>query len=339
MKEDNNPLISVMVLTYNHAPYLRQAVESILTQECTYDYEIVISDDFSTDDTRSVCLALQKEHPYKIRLVFNEKNKGVIENYFDTMAVCKGQYIADCSGDDYWITTTKLQKQVDILEQNDDIVLVHTNWKNYLHSRNIFVNDVKSIPPNYKQQILDKQDIPVFINQKNFSIVSINTCCYRKEVGLQIYAEHSKFFDKTRYTCEDYQLLLFLLTKGRFYYIDEETAVYRVLDESVSQSLDFAKQFKYRFNQTIQRADLAKEFNVSLDKYLSIESIDLFYLAFKAKRPDLARQAKQLLKEQNYNLPLKAKLIYYIAKSAFLTNSAYVCYLALRKVKRLLKKK
>lgn len=337
MKENNTPLISVMVLAYNHAPYLRQAIESVLMQECSYDYEIVISDDYSTDDTRLVCLELQKEHPEKIRLILNEKNKGVIENYFDTMSLCKGKYIADCSGDDYWISSTKLQKQVDILEQNDDVVLVHTNWKNYLQSRNIFVNDVKSVPPNYKQQLLDERDIPAFINQKNFSIVSINTCCYRREVGLRIYTEYSKYFDRNRYICEDFQLLLFLLTKGCFYYMDEEATVYRVLDESVSQSLDFSKQFKYRYSQTIQRADLAKEFDVSLNKYLSIESVDLFYLAFKAKRPDLAKQAMQLLKELDYKLPVKAKLIYYIARSPFLTDSAYVCYLVLRKLKRLLK--
>ncbi|NDW18415.1 glycosyltransferase [Dysgonomonas sp. 216] len=331
------PLVSVMVLTYNHEKYVTKAIESIIMQQCSYSYEIVISDDYSTDNTRAVLAELKQKYPDHIRLIFNEQNKGVIRNYYETMALCKGKYIADCSGDDYWLTPDKLQKQIDILENNEDVVLVHTNWKEFEQRSGTFINDIKSIHLNNKKKLLDKKDIPDFLNQKNFSIVNLNTGCFRKSRALDIRKQYDRYFNDERYVCEDFQLMAFLLSKGSFYYIDDEASVYRVLDESVSQSIDFAEQFKYRYGVTLMRIDLAKELGVSLNRFLELESFDLFYTAFKAKRKDLARKAKELLNNANYKLPFKSRVVYSIAKNSILTNSVYPLFLFLRKTKSALK--
>lgn len=126
------PFVSVLVTTYNHEKYITQAIESILAQKCNFDFEIVIGEDFSKDDTRKICLELQRKYPQNIKLILNSENKGLLRNFCDTMLQCNGKYIAECSGDDFWNDANKLQKQIDILEANPDVVLVHTGW-NELH--------------------------------------------------------------------------------------------------------------------------------------------------------------------------------------------------------------
>lgn len=338
---ESTPVISVMILTYNHEKYIRQAVESILMQECSYSYEIVICDDCSTDNTRNICTKLQKEHPDKIRLIFNESNKGLIRNYFETMQECRGKYIADCSGDDYWLTSSKLQKEADVLENRNDIVLVHTNWKDIVQHTGKVYDDVKSRREGWKSLILDKKDTEFYLNHRNLSLVNINTSCFRKDIALGIYKKYNRFFDPDLYMSEDFQLLFLMLYEGgSFYYIDEDTAIYRLLDESVSQSCCVSKKFRYRYRLTKLRVDLSNEFNVPISKFLSEESINLYYLAFKAKQKDFTIQTKSLLDSFGYkNVPLRAKFFYYIGLNKGATNITYCFYTIGKKIKRFFTKK
>ena len=124
-------LISVIVATYNQEDTIRRTLDSILMQQCHIPYEIVIGEDCSTDSTRSICEEYVKEHPDTIRLFANKKNKGVINNYIDCILECRGKYIADCAGDDFWTDPLKLEKEVTILETHDDVTLVHTDWNRY----------------------------------------------------------------------------------------------------------------------------------------------------------------------------------------------------------------
>lgn len=95
------PEVSVITVTYNQAGTIARTLDSILAQECDFDYEIVIGEDCSTDDTLDICRRYAAAHPDKIRLLHNTVNKGIIDNYFDCIMECRGKYIADCPGDDY----------------------------------------------------------------------------------------------------------------------------------------------------------------------------------------------------------------------------------------------
>jgi|LSQX01.2.fsa_nt_gb glycosyltransferase involved in cell wall biosynthesis len=121
---DKQLMLSVGMLTYNHEKYIAQAIDSILMQEVNFDYEIVIADDCSTDNTREIILDYQKRYPDIIKPLFQEKNLGSQKNANALRTACSGKYRATLEGDDYWISPSKLQKQVDFLENNPDYVAI-----------------------------------------------------------------------------------------------------------------------------------------------------------------------------------------------------------------------
>lgn len=110
------PRISVWMITFNHRPYIRQAVESVLAQRTSFPFEIVIGDDCSTDGTREILLALAAEHPGRLRLLLHERNIGMIANQNAVFAACRGHYIAMLEGDDYWTDPRKLQVQAEAMD-------------------------------------------------------------------------------------------------------------------------------------------------------------------------------------------------------------------------------
>ena len=115
-------LASACLITYNQKKYIRQAVDGILMQQTSFDWELVIADDCSTDGTREILLEYKKNNPDRIRLILQDKNVGASRNWFDMITSPQSKYIALCEGDDYWTDPNKLQKQVDFLERNPDFV-------------------------------------------------------------------------------------------------------------------------------------------------------------------------------------------------------------------------
>lgn len=121
---DNNEIIvSVCCITYNHEKYIADAIESFLMQKTEFQYEILIGDDCSTDDTRRIIEMYCEKYPGRIRLISPSKNLGGIRNQIALMNRANGKYIAMCDGDDFWTNPFKLQKQVDFLEANPDYVI------------------------------------------------------------------------------------------------------------------------------------------------------------------------------------------------------------------------
>lgn len=115
-------MVSVVVTTYNHEAYIKQALEGILTQEVSFSYEIIVGDDCSTDGTNEIVRGFVKKYPSVMRLVRNEKNIGEQKNTCRLLRLCKGKYIAVCEGDDYWTEKSKLERQVSFLEQNPSYI-------------------------------------------------------------------------------------------------------------------------------------------------------------------------------------------------------------------------
>ncbi len=114
------PKVSVLIITYNHARFIAQAIESALAQRTSFDYEIVIGDDCSTDGTREIVLDYARSHSDRIRTVLQKRNVGGCANGQATLAACNGEYIAHLEGDDYWTCDEKLEKQVALLESRPE---------------------------------------------------------------------------------------------------------------------------------------------------------------------------------------------------------------------------
>ncbi len=120
-----NPKVSIMVITYNHEHYIRQAIDSILMQERDFEIEINVIDDCSTDNTQKIVRDYQQRHPGIINCYFNERNVGHIAtqlNTFRGFQTLRGEYFALLEGDDYWTAPVKLKEQVEFLEDHSEYV-------------------------------------------------------------------------------------------------------------------------------------------------------------------------------------------------------------------------
>ena len=117
------PKLSVVVLAYNHEKFLCQALDSVLSQEVDFDYEVIVGEDCSPDGTRRIVQAYAQRYPDRLRPLYQPRNVGMGPNFQACLAACRGQYIALLEGDDYWTDPRKLHKQVAWLDAHPDFSL------------------------------------------------------------------------------------------------------------------------------------------------------------------------------------------------------------------------
>lgn len=123
--DPDKPVVSICCITYNHEPYIEDALEGFLIQETDFPFEILIHDDASTDRTAEIIREYEIKYPKLFKPIYQVENQYSKGNRA-TMIVfplCLGKYIAVCEGDDYWCDPTKLIKQVGCLENNEDIII------------------------------------------------------------------------------------------------------------------------------------------------------------------------------------------------------------------------
>ncbi len=124
----NMPLVSVIVPTYNHEKYIGETLDSILRQKVNFEYEIIVGEDSSEDNTRKIIKQYEKKYAEKMVCVYRKDNLGGKRNSEDIIFDrVRGQYIAFCEGDDNWCAEDKLQKQIDFLRQNPKYIGVASN--------------------------------------------------------------------------------------------------------------------------------------------------------------------------------------------------------------------
>ncbi len=118
--------VSVLMLTYNQESYIDEAIRSVMLQQTDFPFELIIGNDCSTDGTAAICRTWQDSFPEQITLLDREQNLGLQQNFIQTYAHCRGEYIAICEGDDFWTHRQKLQRQVDFLD-------THPNYSTCFH--------------------------------------------------------------------------------------------------------------------------------------------------------------------------------------------------------------
>src|SRR5574344_1074416 len=128
--EENTILVSISCTTYNHSSFIERTLNGFLMQKTTFKYEILIHDDASTDGTDEIIKKFEKQYPDIIKPIYQKENqyhKNINITRTFQYPRAKGKYIAICEGDDYWIDSLKLQKQIDFLEYHDDYCLCANN--------------------------------------------------------------------------------------------------------------------------------------------------------------------------------------------------------------------
>jgi len=118
----DNPTVSVLMITYNHEKYIEQAINSVLCQSGVGSVELVIGEDCSTDQTRRIVQRYSEKYADQIRLILANKNQGPGRNFRATYNSCRGKYIAVLEGDDWWVDSSKLARQVKVMESHPEYV-------------------------------------------------------------------------------------------------------------------------------------------------------------------------------------------------------------------------
>lgn len=123
-----NYQLTVILLSYNQAKYIKQAIESVLAQKTTFNFQLIITDDHSTEDNSvEIIKYYQNRFPDIIKTIFSNKNGRTLENTLRAKSITKTDYFCLLDADDYWVDQYKLQKAYDFLENNKDYVIYSTN--------------------------------------------------------------------------------------------------------------------------------------------------------------------------------------------------------------------
>lgn len=120
---NNDIKVSVICLVYNHEKYLRQCLEGFVNQKTNFDFEVLVHDDASTDNSKAIIKEYEEKYPNIIKPIYQKENQyskgvGIIQTHLFPKA--RGKYLAFCEGDDYWCNENKLQIQYDALENNKE---------------------------------------------------------------------------------------------------------------------------------------------------------------------------------------------------------------------------
>ena len=212
---DDNILVSIRCLVYNHEPYLRQCLEGFVMQKTNFRFEAIVHDDASTDGSAKIIREYAEKYPDIIKPIYETENQyskrdGSLTRIMNT--ACRGKYIAICEGDDYWIDPLKLQKQVSILENNINVFMVYTGFKTVDEKGNLICR------PLYTDFMKKSKSGDIFKMLLHGNFILTLTTCFRREVLLLAEKNNLKL---------DYALFLQAAYMGDVKYIPEKSGCYR----------------------------------------------------------------------------------------------------------------
>jgi glycosyltransferase involved in cell wall biosynthesis len=261
---NDNPLVSICCITYNHASYIRNCLDGFLMQKTNFPYEILINDDCSTDGTTDIIREYENEHPNILKPIYHDENqyqKGVrriLANFVYPKA--KGKYIAICEGDDYWTDSYKLQKQVDFLEMHHGYSMVCSNSKVVTKDGEInsWIDGTGGSRTLPTEEIIMRggEYIPTAsIIYRNGLLDDYPDCCKKCHVG-------------------DYPLQIYLSLKGKIYYFEEKMVVYRL---GIAESSWTTKMSKLPVDNLVIELQSEIDMLFGLDEYTNHIYTNLFH--------------------------------------------------------------
>lgn len=260
---NNKILVSVNMISYKHEAFVKKAVEGVLMQETNFEYDLIIADDCSPDDTEQIINEIITKHPKGniIKYYKHKKNLGILANWQFALEKCEGKYIALCEGDDFWTDPLKLQRQVDFLEKNDNFALV-------FHDVNLIDANDKILKEGY---VKNKERIRTSDEIVSGSLIPTCSVLFRNCINL-----FPKNFSKVKNG--DSFLFAILGHLGKGYFMSEiKNASYRVHEGGV---WSFSSNLSKKMNQFESFKEIKKyshrKFYASLNLKLASNSLNLF---------------------------------------------------------------
>ena len=215
-------LVTVCIATYNHGQFITKCLESVVSQKTTFDFKVIVGDDFSPDNSQGIIRNLSIQHPEKITTILRHENLGSPHNGLDLWKQVKSKYIAIIDGDDYWTDPYKLQKQVAYLEANTDCSFCFTDCQ--IERK----KTLQEIHPNFKRE---NQFTGIDFADQTGSIAQTCTWLVRREC-----IQNLPNWVTSSYT-GDWCMQVHFSKFGKGGYIPEKTAVYRIHDNGMWSKL------------------------------------------------------------------------------------------------------
>ena len=262
------PKVSVLIITYNQKNFIRQAIDSVLAQKTSFPIEILVGDDFSTDGTRDIIQAYERQYPGLVIGVLHPhnmgKNGGI--NFLETLRLAKGEYYALIDGDDYLTDPLKIQKQADLLDAHPDYSMT-------------FHNALITYEDGSPSHILNGPDMKPFytvedlIGEDEIWFMATSSTMYRNSIS-----EYPAWFRDS--SSGDIPRLILKAKLGKIGYIPDLMSVYRknragasfhdnyrdetFLRNRMRMYQDINQELDYKYNSVLRR-NIARYYRMMLD--------------------------------------------------------------------------
>jgi glycosyltransferase involved in cell wall biosynthesis len=307
------PLVSALMITYNHAPYIAQAIEGVLEQKTNFPIELVIGEDCSTDGTREIVFEYERKHPDIIRVITSDQNVGAHRNSYRTGKACRGKYIAYCDGDDYWHHPCKLQKQANYIETHPECGLVYSSYDVHYVKSN---KRIKDFIKYHKWEMPRNPTVTDFVKGEGGMKLGVLPCTamYRRVLSDQIIESDPLLHQSDYFLRGDTQLMAEITTQSDVHYIAESLATYNLTEESASRSKDITKVVRLQIGDAELGLYLCDKYKLPSHLRDEMEAArwnGLLRLAFHTRDAKLGNEVRR--KKRRFTW--KEWLLYYGAKN------------------------
>lgn len=235
MERCMEPLVSILMPTYNHEKYIAQAIESAMSQKTDFAYELLIHDDCSTDGTLSIAKKYANQFPEKIKLLTEEKNVGLMRSYKALLEIACGKYVAILESDDFYVDEKKLQKQVDFLENNNDFGLVASDCFRVYEAE----ERTEKTHTDFDSR-LNGEWYESLMRSNHLMAVTV---MFRKS-GFDLYCNINEYIEK-KFLTFDYPVWLSIAANSKCLYIHEHLVAYRILGNAISNTTNYEKRIAF----------------------------------------------------------------------------------------------
>ena len=296
--------VSIRCTVYNHEKYLRQCLDGIVSQKTNFLFEAIVHDDASTDDSAQIIREYAQRYPNIIKPIYQKENQ-YSKDFSNVRRIitekCTGEYMAWCEGDDYWLDKQKLQKQVDILDNNPNVGLVFGKVKQYVENLGRYKKESFGLEVKSAKDLLLSNTIPT-------PTVLLRTDLYLK------YMEESSI-QKQQWLMGDYPLWIYFALHSHIRFINEDLAVYRILEESACHSKNRAKLERFYNSAIAMKRFFNENYNLVPNFLIDDQENELFLLnaAFFCDRNEVISRYRRIKNPQRIS-----RLFYFLSRKYLL---------------------
>lgn len=295
--------VSIICSVFNHGKYIRRCLEGFVSQKTDFNYEVLIHDDASTDNSAQVIREFEEKYPEIIKPIYQTENqfsKKIPINITYQFPRVKGKYIAICEGDDYWIDEYKLQKQVDYMDAHPDCTFCFTNG---------YIEDISDNGKMRDFIPYNSEDAAVYTGEsREYTLYDMNEMTFVPTASYLMPTETlNRIIPWTRERCPtaDLRWRLYATACGYAYYLNDKTCVYRqnVSGSAMTTWKSYDRRQAYSHNEKIVNMILKLDELFDGKYQREVEKLAYPYIrgmifsasSFKALKPDMHKRVYKSL--------------------------------------------